>query len=105
MYNFIVNKWKFKSGWLAPDCTTYSCGFMEHIDLAEDLCKFFNIETDNLHIADDVLLERGWVKVGMDGWIGIINKMNNQQFEFLESRNIRNMFEDDPYNIYMEGYW
>lgn len=81
-----INDPDFKCGWISPDCTTYSCGYMEHIDCAMAIREYLYDKKGEV-IADDHLLDCGWVKL-LSGqrWLGYLHKMNDKQMKFIEDR-------------------
>ena len=83
-----INDERFVTGWLSPDCTTFSCGYMGHIGLAMKIVEELFNEPQNV-TADDFLLEHGWVKVMNEKWLGCLDQMNDSQVEFLERKGWR----------------
>lgn len=85
---YYVNDADFHCGWVSPDCNTYSCGYMEHLDLAEDICEFvYKRFGDNR--CDDFLLEQGWIKVYTEGWTGDWERINDEQIRLMENKGIK----------------
>jgi len=82
-----VNNENFHYGWVSPDCITYGCNYMGHTSLAIRICETFYNKIGNL--ADDWLLEHGWVKVDNQGWLGYLWKMNDKQVKWLEQNSIK----------------
>lgn len=81
-----INDPDFKCGWLSPDCDTYSCGYMEHWRCADAIMNYLFGKSDDV-IADDNLLDLGWVKIESGcRWIGFLHKMNDKQMKFIEDR-------------------
>lgn len=56
----IINKEDFEIGWIDLDGNTYSCEYMEHLDVAFDICEANGYST---YRADVVLEDLGWVKI------------------------------------------
>ena len=82
-------------GWLSPAADLIECSYMDHLAVAEDICKDHGIDPSNL--ADNYLLEHGWVKLTMTtlgefGWniifpfndLGFESRLSQAQHEFLE---------------------
>lgn len=83
-----VNSKYFETGWLSPDCTSFSCSYMGHIRLAMNLARdFYGMHENN--VADDILLEKGWVKVMNGKWLGYWEKINDKQAAFIEKMGLR----------------
>ena len=97
---FGKNEKHFSCGWLSPECDSYSCGYMEHIDLADKICK--DLYDKHFCVCDDFLLDNGWIKVTRDGWYGNWDKINDDQINFLESKNIKYIIEDSAGNFVKE---
>lgn len=86
-YQKIVDNPKFNCGWISPSGHTYSCSYMGHSSMAEEICKMFGypIKKDGLYIPDDTLLENGFVKVCEDGhYICVWSKVNDKQASIIE---------------------
>ena len=98
---YLVNRPDFKYGWLSPDCTSYSCSYMGHINLANDICcELYNKDaTGMVALYDEFLLDNGWIKVGRSGWYGRWEKISDQQVEFLESKNIKCLIDDEYIDV------
>lgn len=81
-----INELDFKCGWLSPECDTYGCGYMEHWNCADAIMQYlFNKNSDVL--ADDKLLDLGWVKIeSSKRWLGYLHKMNDKQMRFIEEK-------------------
>ena len=77
-----VNIDNFKTGWLSPDGTSFSCPYMGHIRLAMNLCRDIYGMTEN-NLADDILLGKGWVKVMNGKWFGYWDKITDKQAAFI----------------------
>lgn len=89
---YFVNSSNFNYGWLSPECVSYSCLYMGHIRLANDICrKLYNKDSS---LNDDFLLDMGWIKVYSTEWYGDWNKINNKQIKFLEEKNIKNFTDE-----------
>lgn len=104
---YYVNDDKFHCGWVSPDCITYSCGYMEHIYLAEDICKSFYKNFSSV-TCDDFLLEHGWMKVYNEGWTGNWSKVNNEQIKLMEDKGIKHHLSpelDYEQLIEFKDYW
>ena len=83
-----VNSENFRTGWLSPDCTSFSCEYMGHIGLAMRIVKeFFGLPENPT--ADDALLEKGWIKVMNRTWLGEWDKINDKQMAFLEEKGFK----------------
>ena len=71
LFKGIVNRSGFKYGWIDPLGNTYSCQYMEHASLAEDLVAIhYKVEypkstlvKSRINAPDDFLLDKGWIKV------------------------------------------
>lgn len=85
---YTVNDEHFNTGWLSPECTSFSCHYMGHIRLAMDICRdiYGMPETD---IADDILLGKGWVKVQCGKWFADWYKINDKQAAYLEKKGFK----------------
>ena len=86
-YKKIIDNPEFECGWIAPNCTTYSCGYMEHAGMAENICKMFGyaIKKNGIYAPDDTLLELGWVKILNDGHhICLWDKVNDEQAKMID---------------------
>lgn len=81
-----INDPDFRCGWISPDCTTYSCGYMEHINCAMAIMEHLYGQSEDV-TADDTLLDSGWVKL-LSGqrWLGYLDEMNDEQIRFIEDR-------------------
>lgn len=91
---YSVNNANFRYGWLSPDCTSYSCSYMCHMDCANDIVdELYRGKTMVDSHADDFLLKNGWIKVTNSGWFGWPNKISLEQINFLGGHNIRNYLE------------
>lgn len=87
-----VNSPNFKYGWLSPECVSYSCDVMGHIDLSEKICnEIYN--KPYFPRSDDWLLDQGWIKIYHDGWFGHWEFINDEQIEWLEAHNIKCQFD------------
>lgn len=55
------------TGWLSPSGELFKCGYYEHNATAEEICKKFNIEYNNLSYfgKDDALFALGWCKLAI----------------------------------------
>ena len=83
-----VNSETFRTGWLSPDCTSFSCSYMGHIRLAMQITREF-LKMPESAVADDVLLEKGWIKVMNGKWLGDWDKINDKQAAFLEEKGFK----------------
>ena len=83
-----VNRKDFHTGWLSPDCTSFSCSYMGHISLAIKIVREV-LKMPTSVVADDVLLEKGWIKVMSGRWLGYWDKISDKQVTFLEERGIK----------------
>jgi len=80
---------ELESGWLSPHGGWYSCGYWEHTETAGQIIDKFGYEFDDN--GPDVLLNRGWIKVGryMTGkhivliHYGSRHKISNRQIDKL----------------------
>lgn len=80
-----VNNEHFRTGWLSPDCISFSCPYMGHFRLAMNLCRdFYKMPENNL--ADDILLGKGWVKVMNGKWFAYWDKITDEQAAFIEKK-------------------
>lgn len=79
-----INEPDFNRGWIAPDCTTYSCGYMEHYALARDICRVKYNKTGELNF-EDLLTDKGWIRVCHWGWDCNWKKVNDKQILLVES--------------------
>lgn len=67
----LINTPDFCCGWISPEGVTYSCHHYGHLDLAEELCRGFNLkwgftslECKHWYYApDEVLMQNGWIKI------------------------------------------
>ena len=66
-------------GWLSPELDTYSCDFMEHWSCAKFICNTFDYEDSGATIPDEVLLNRGWIKLDGKTWFGLFDKITDKQ--------------------------
>lgn len=48
-------------GWISPEGKIYQCGYMEHLDMAYDLCAEIGIPVGV--VPDEELVKHGWIKV------------------------------------------
>ena len=80
-----VNSEHFHTGWLSPDCTSFSCSYMGHIHLAMKIIHELLNMPESV-VADDVLLEKGWIKVMNGKWLGYWDNINDEQVIFLEKK-------------------
>ena len=48
-------------GWLSPDGKLYECGYMEHLAVADEICRQLGVDLETVQHKDDYLLEHGWV--------------------------------------------
>jgi len=93
---YAINQSDFHYGWLSPDCTSYTCHYMGHCQLASDICReLYNNKVDAL--ADEFLLNNGWIKVATDGWYGRWDKINDKQVMFLDNKGIKFFLEAETY--------
>lgn len=93
-----INAKNFKCGWVSPDCTTYSCSYMEHISLAHHICQVIYQKHD-WSLSDDFLFNQGWIKVYNDGWTGDFEKINDNQIRLMENMGIKHhVYKDYDYN-------
>lgn len=86
-YMKIIDSPNFRCGWISPTCHTYSCSYMGHASLAEDICKMFGypIKKDGIYAPDDTLLNLGYVKILHDGHhICYWDKINDKQAEMID---------------------
>ena len=70
LFKGIVNNEKFNYGWIDTLGNTYSCHYMGHAALAQELVTMnYKVEytnrivKDNINAPDDFLLNKGWIKV------------------------------------------
>ncbi len=71
LFKGIVNKPNFNYGWIDPLGNTYSCQYMGHAALAEDLVAMqykseyakSSLVRNRINAPDDFLLDSGWIKV------------------------------------------
>lgn len=83
-----VNNEHFDTGWLSPECTSFSCHYMGHIRLAMDICRdIYGMPETN--IADDVLLGKGWIKVQNGRWLAMWDKINDEQALYIEKKGFK----------------
>ena len=47
-------------GWISPEGKVYSCAYMEHLDLAYELCAQIQIPCGT--VPDEELVKYGWIK-------------------------------------------
>lgn len=86
---WITNSPDFDCGWVSPDCKTYWCSYMEHLDLASHICEVV-YKISPRFTPDDYLLDRGWIKVySNDGWTGDWTKINDNQIKMLDNMGIK----------------
>ena len=70
LFKGIINNDKFNYGWIDLLGNTYSCQYMGHASLANELVTM-NYKTewtkklveDNINAPDDFLINKGWIKV------------------------------------------
>jgi hypothetical protein len=77
----VNNSMKEPYGWLSPSGDYYPCEFATHDDLADRLCEWFNIVSDNNTNELEVL---GWVRIhsnddAYDIFISHLNKLTEIQ--------------------------
>lgn len=54
------------TGWLSPNGEMYTCGSYDHVSTAEELVKKYKyVSTVYFSVCDDLLMERGWVYIGI----------------------------------------
>lgn len=70
LFKGIINNENFNYGWIDHLGNTYSCPYMGHAALANELVTMnYKIEwtkklvEDNINAPDDFLLKKGWIKV------------------------------------------
>ena len=71
LFKDLVNSEQFNYGWIDPLGNTYSCRYMGHASLAQDLVALFYSEEYSesksvlagINAPDDFLLDKGWIKV------------------------------------------
>ena len=71
LFKDLVNNEKFDYGWIDPFGNTYSCKYMGHASLADELVVLnYSVEysksklvKEGINAPDDFLLESGWIKV------------------------------------------
>lgn len=80
-----INNAMFHTGWVSPDCTTFSCGYMEHIGLAMKIVEELFAIPEHV-VADDFLLDLGWIKVMHGKYLFHYGKINNKQAVFLQEK-------------------
>lgn len=77
------NSRAFRTGWISPDCNTFSCDYMGHLKLAvqitEELYGLYDCAT-----PDDELFERGWIKVSNKRAVFNWDKITDKQAERLQ---------------------
>ena len=81
------NRRTFETGWISPDCNTFSCDYMGHYKLADKIASEL-YGCDDLCTADDFLLDRGWIKVNHKRAVFDWEKINDRQAEYLKDRGI-----------------
>ena len=87
---YAINSENFHTGWLSPDCTSFSCSYMGHISLATKIVNEIIKDYESV-IPDDVLLEKGWIKVANGKWLGRWRKINDKQIAFLEKKGFKRL--------------
>lgn len=86
-YENIIDNPNFKCGWISPTCHTYSCDYMGHAGLAEELCEMFKypIKVGGIYAPDDTLLGLGWIKITSDGRHHyFLDKVNDDQIKIID---------------------
>lgn len=86
-YQKIIDNPNFKCGWISPSGHTYSCSYMGHASLAEDICKMFGypIRSQGVYVPDDTLLDLGYVKILSDGTHCCLwDKVNDKVMEIVD---------------------
>lgn len=82
-----------KLGWLSPDGKLIECGSYEHISIAHDLVKQYKYATEILNRKpdDDVLVDNGWVHIGISSfdhkyvvWWNYRKLLSYEQKQYLE---------------------
>jgi len=72
-YNQPIEKIIISSGWLSPDGKFFPCGYYEHANTAEKLCAiYYDLLTNPIRILE----ENNWIKVYIDGEIGVEDFMS-----------------------------
>lgn len=85
-----MNSAAFKTGWIAPDGTTYLCSYEGHVDCAQTIRdSLYNGATPGLS-ADEFLLRKGWGKCTNKTYIVYNNKMTDAMADYF----IKNGFHE-----------
>ena len=84
-----VNSENIADSWVSPSCVTYTCGSYGHIDCAERLCDSYGYNRSEYGCpADEILFEKGWIKIMRNQWYGHWSYITDRQVLFLTNRGI-----------------
>ena len=90
-----INNPVIRDGWLAPDGTTFTCGYMGHIGCARELRKAFALsDRRGTGQPDEILLDNGWIKIMQGTWFGHWKKVTDKQMQTLERVGITRRFDE-----------
>ena len=93
-----VNSNNFHCGYIAPDGTTYSCGYMEHLHLADRLYKELTGEEPECYQDTEDWLEdeKGYMRIDGRGQYNFYYKrhMTDAQAQVCLDKNLR-VYGDD----------
>lgn len=84
-----------RNGWMAPDGTTFSCGYMGHIGCAQSIRKEFGLsDVRGNGQPDEILLDNGWIKIMQGTWYGRWRKVTDVQMVALQNAGITRRFDE-----------
>lgn len=82
---YVVNEDELYNAWVAPDCTTFSCGY-DHGGAAEKICRTYGYAVNES--AGIVLMKNGWIKISSGECFAFNNNFSEEQKKFLQSKGL-----------------
>lgn len=81
-------------GWISPEGKVYSCAYMEHLDLAYELCAQIQIPCGT--VPDEELVKYGWIKAYFSIFDPKVHLYSNDRITEAQKAVLREDFENHP---------